>query len=116
LRLCHQGGDLLFPARGKRFQKAMAESAMLSLINGDTKRGGWGLGLTVHGFRSTLRDWGAENGHRDDAMEWVIAHGVPNDRTVAAYKRTTFFNERVKIMEAWSAHCVPRQRHLKAVA
>jgi integrase len=114
LRQYHQGGDLLFPAQGKRFTKAMSESSMLSLINGDPERGGWGLGLTVHGFRSSIRDWGAENGHSNDAMEWVIAHGVPNDKTVAAYKRTTLFVQRVEIMEAWSRHVMPR--HLAAVA
>lgn len=112
VRSHHQGGEWLFPALGKRFEKPMCESAMLSLLNNGDR--GWNTGLTVHGFRSTLRDWGAEQGYRDDAMEWVIAHGVPNDKTVAAYKRTTFFEERAKIMTAWSGYCMPR--HLEAVA
>jgi integrase len=116
LRRARLSDGLLFPKRGSMFKEPMSESSMINLLQGDPDRGGWNLGITVHGFRSSLRDWGAEQGFRDDVMEWVLAHGIPNDATVAAYKRTTFFEKRVAIMEAWSKYCMPDQRHLAAVA
>lgn len=61
---------------------------------------------TVHGFRSTFRDWAADNGHNNDWAEAALAHSVSGQegKTVAAYKRTTFFEQRRdKLMPAWAA-------------
>ena len=62
-----------------------------------------GGGFTVHGLRSTFRDWAAETGQPDAWAEAVLSHGNP-DKVEAAYKRTTFFAQRRdKLMPAWSA-------------
>jgi integrase len=58
--------------------------------------------ITSHGFRSTFRDWAAERGYQDPAAEAALAHSVP-DAVVAAYKRTTFFELRKKMMDDWAA-------------
>lgn len=58
--------------------------------------------FTVHGFRSSFRDWSAENGFPDAWAEAALAHTNPN-RTESAYRRTTFFDHRRDIlMPAWS--------------
>ena len=61
-----------------------------------------GSEYTVHGFRSTFRDWAAENGFADSWAEAAIAHANPN-KTEAAYRRTTFFKQRKeRLMPAWA--------------
>ena len=64
-----------------------------------------GGGFTVHGFRSSFRDWSAETGFADAWAEAALAHTNPN-RTEGAYKRTTFFEQRKdKLMPAWGSFC-----------
>lgn len=59
--------------------------------------------FTVHGFRSTFRDWAADTGFADAWCEAAIAHANPN-KTEAAYRRTTYFDQRRdKLMPAWAA-------------
>jgi integrase len=58
---------------------------------------------TVHGFRSAFRDWAADTGFVDSWAEAALAHGNPN-KTEAAYKRTTYFEQRRDIlMPRWGA-------------
>jgi integrase len=58
--------------------------------------------IVPHGFRSTFRDWAAERGYADPVAEAALAHKVP-DAVIAAYKRTTFFELRKKLMDDWAA-------------
>lgn len=61
--------------------------------------------ITVHGFRSTFRDWAAEKTTvPHDVAEMAIAHTV-SDAVVAAYKRTDLFDRRRALMEAWADYC-----------
>lgn len=58
-------------------------------------------GVTVHGFRSTFRDWVAETGAADrDVAEAALAHKV-RDRTEAAYRRGDLLDRRRDLMAAW---------------
>lgn len=59
---------------------------------------------TVHGFRSSFRDWASEETNfQNDVIEAALAHVNPN-ATERAYKRTTFFEKRRKLMEAWASY------------
>jgi integrase len=62
-----------------------------------------GLTVTAHGFRSTFRDWAAEQMIHipDSVAEAALAHKVP-DAVVKAYKRTNFLELRRELMAAWS--------------
>jgi integrase len=61
--------------------------------------------LTVHGFRSTFRDWAAERTNFPrEVVEMALAHVIP-DKTEAAYRRGDLFEKRRKLMEAWAQHC-----------
>lgn len=65
-----------------------------------------GGSYTVHGFRSTFRDWAADHGYADAWAEAALAHGV-EDKTEAAYRRTTFFTQRKeKLMPAWARYAL----------
>ena len=57
-----------------------------------------------HGFRSSFRDWAAEHGYDDPVAEAALAHKV-SDEVVAAYRRTTFFDLRKRMMEDWADYC-----------
>lgn len=60
-------------------------------------------GATVHGFRSTFRDWAAERTKIPDIIaEMALAHAV-GDKTEQAYKRTELFDKRALLMNQWAA-------------
>jgi integrase len=58
--------------------------------------------LTVHGFRSTFRDWCADNGKPADAAERALAHVIGN-KTRGAYERTDLLDVRRPLMNEWAA-------------
>jgi len=62
-------------------------------------------GATVHGFRSSFRDWAAEctNTPREIA-ELALAHSVGSS-VERAYARSTLFEKRAELMEAWGRYC-----------
>lgn len=58
--------------------------------------------VTVHGMRSSFRDWAAEQTSLPgEIAEAALAHAVPN-AVEAAYRRTTFFDKRRELMDAWA--------------
>jgi integrase len=60
--------------------------------------------LTVHGFRSSFRDWCSETtSHPRDVAEAALAHTV-KDKVEAAYRRGDLFDRRRKMMEEWDAY------------
>ena len=61
--------------------------------------------LTVHGFRSTFRDWVAERtAYPSDVAEAALAHTIAN-KVQAAYQRGDLFEKRQKLMAAWATYC-----------
>jgi integrase len=61
-----------------------------------------GVAVTVHGFRSSFRTWGAENNvATHEALEAALAHTISNG-TVAAYLRSSFFEQRLQLMDRWA--------------
>ena len=62
--------------------------------------------LTVHGFRSSFRDWCAEmTAYPREVAEAALAHSLTN-ATEAAYQRGDLFVKRSKLMNAWSDYCI----------
>jgi integrase len=60
---------------------------------------------TVHGFRSSFRDWaGDSTAFARDVVEAALAHAIEN-KTEAAYRRSDALEKRRKLMEAWAAFC-----------
>ena len=61
--------------------------------------------ITVHGFRSTFRDWASEQtSFPHETCEHALAHRI-SDKAEAAYRRGDQFEKRRKLMEAWTAWC-----------
>ena len=61
--------------------------------------------VTVHGFRSTFRDWAAEcTNFSNEVCEAALAHVIKN-KAEAAYRRGDLFDKRRKLMEAWAIYC-----------
>ena len=60
---------------------------------------------TVHGFRSTFRDWASETTNfPNEVCEMALAHTIPG-KAEAAYRRGDLFNKRRKLMDAWAKYC-----------
>jgi len=61
--------------------------------------------ITVHGFRSTFRDWAAETtAFPNHVVEMALAHTIPS-AVEASYRRGDLFEKRRELMEAWSEYC-----------
>jgi integrase len=62
-------------------------------------------GATIHGFRSSFRDWcGEETSFPRDLAEACLAH-VSGDATERAYRRGDALEKRRMLMEEWAQHC-----------
>lgn len=88
----------IFP--GGRPGKPLSNMSMLMLLRrmGRPK-------LTVHGFRSTFRDWCAEStDYPREVAEQALAHAL-GDKVEAAYRRGDLFGKRRQLMEDWAAFC-----------
>lgn len=91
-------GDLVFP--GGRRLKPLSTNALIALL----KRMGC-TGVTAHGFRSTFRDWCAEQtNYPRDVAEMALAHTI-GDKVEAAYRRGDLFDKRTRLMEDWAMYC-----------
>lgn len=91
-------GDYVFPG-GKR-GKPLSSMALLMLLRRMNR-----ADLTVHGFRSTFRDWAAERTNfAREVAEMALAH-VVSDKVEAAYRRGDLFQKRRQLMDAWAKQC-----------
>jgi integrase len=63
------------------------------------------LACTVHGFRSSFRDWVSETtNYPGELAEAALAHAV-KDKTEAAYRRGTLLDKRRSLMANWAVYC-----------
>lgn len=92
------GSDYIF--QGAKEGKPLSNMAGLQLL----KRMGRS-DITVHGFRSTFRDWAREQTNFPrEVVEAALAHVVA-DKTEAAYARGDVLAKRARLMDAWAAFC-----------
>jgi len=64
-----------------------------------------GRALTAHGFRSSFRDWAAEQTNfPNEVCEMALAHAV-GDKVEEAYRRGNLLEKRRRLMQAWSEYC-----------
>jgi Phage integrase family/Nucleotidyl transferase AbiEii toxin, Type IV TA system len=97
-----EGNDHVFP--GAKDGKAISNMAMLEKLRGMRS------GLTVHGFRSTFRDWaGDRTNYPRDVIEAALAHAI-EDETEAAYRRKTAIEKRRRLMADWARYCAQASR------
>jgi len=85
---------------GQRKNQAFSNAAMTAVL----KRMGL-ADLTVHGFRSSFRDWCAEQTNFPrELAESALAHTL-RDKTEAAYQRGDLLQKRARLMQAWADYC-----------
>jgi integrase len=85
---------LMFP--GGRAGKRLSDVALAKLLP---------AGVTVHGFRSTFRDWAGETTqHPREVVEMALAHRL-GDAVEQAYARGDLFDKRRALMTDWAAFC-----------
>jgi len=89
--------DCIFPYS----KNHISNNAMLYCLNKDMNRSD----ITVHGFRSTFRDWAAEvSSYPREVAEAALAH-VITDKTEAAYQRGDLLDKRRQMIQDWSDYC-----------
>jgi integrase len=94
----YSNSDFVFPST--RAGKHLSNMAMLTLL----KRMGRN-DVTVHGFRSSFRDWAAEQtSYAREIAESALAH-VISDATERAYLRSDLFDKRRRLMNDWAKYC-----------
>jgi integrase len=61
--------------------------------------------VTVHGFRSSFRDWAAERtAYPNHVVEMALAHTIPA-AVEAAYRRGDLLDKRRRLMDDWATFC-----------
>ena len=91
-----RAGDIVFPGLSGRPMSDMTLTKALRAAGVER--------ATVHGFRSSFRDWAAEQTNMPgDVVEAALAHTVRN-RVEAAYRRTNYLEKRRMLMEAWARY------------
>jgi integrase len=87
------GNQYLFP--GMKQNRPLSDMAMLEMLRGMRD------GCTVHGFRSTFRDWASETTlHPDTIVEMALAHTIKN-KVERAYRRGDAYERRKALMQQW---------------
>ena len=90
-------GDQPFVFCHSKNGKSFSDAVFTSLLHK-----GLGLPYTMHGFRSTFRDWGTDKtNHPRELLEVALAH-LPGNQTEHAYWRGDALERRVTIMEDWA--------------
>jgi len=92
-----RSSNFLFPGKP---DTGLAKSTMLKVLELMGRRD-----LTVHGFRSSFRDWAAEQtAFPSEVVEAALAHTIGN-KVEAAYRRGDLFEKRARLMQAWCDYC-----------
>ena len=94
-----EADSIIFPGKGG---KPMSDMTLMKVF-----RTSYPGKYTVHGFRSTFRDWAAEQtDFAGEVVEAALAHTIPN-KVEAAYRRTNFLEKRRMLMNEWAAFLLP---------
>lgn len=90
--------DFIFP--GTKEAKALSDMSLTAVLR-RMERGD----LTVHGFRSTFKDWASETtAYPRETTEMALAHAIGN-KTEEAYRRGDLFEKRAQLMDDWARYC-----------
>jgi integrase len=89
---------LVFPGRNGGRLTALSMLRILTRMQRDD--------VTVHGFRSSFRDWAAERTNfPNQVIEMALAHAI-GDKVEAAYRRGDLLDKRKRLMDEWSKFCL----------
>lgn len=98
IRALPREGEYVFA--GGQPDRPLSNMAMLALLQRMNRDD-----VTVHGFRSSFRDWAAEvSSFPREVAEAALAHVLSN-KTEAAYRRGDLFEKRRRLMQGWADWC-----------
>ncbi|MCP1915919.1 integrase [Bradyrhizobium elkanii] len=98
-------GEFLFPGGEKG--AGLSNAAMSELLKGMGYKPEY---ATVHGFRSSFKDWCADmTGYPNEMSEIALAHTV-DDKTERAYRRSNMIEKRRRLMQDWANYCASTPR------
>ena len=105
-------GRFVFPSsKNAKGEERPLSTAAMSAVLKRMKR----LDITVHGFRSTFRDWVAERtSFPDRVAEMALAHKL-KDGVEAAYQRGDLMDKRKDLMNAWADYCLPKKNNVTRI-
>ncbi len=92
------GTNLIFPSRSG---KPLSDMAFSQLMRGMRERGELTVEAVPHGFRSTFRDWAAEQTAYPDEIRKAASGHTVGDSVKEAYQRTDLLDKRRKLMNEW---------------
>jgi integrase len=92
--------EFVFPGRpGKPLSHGVLRTLLKRMNRSD---------VTVHGFRSSFRDWAAEQtNYSREAAEMALSHAI-GDKVEAAYRRGDLLEKRRRLMEAWALYAAAK--------
>jgi len=97
--------DFVFP--GVRGKKPLSDMSLAKAL-----KAAGGAVYTVHGFRSTFRDWATEVEHAPrEIAEAALAHAI-GDAVERSYARSDALERRRKVMEEWASYCTKSHQRL----
>ena len=92
------GGDSTYVFPGRHPEKPLSNMVLLMALRR------MDVPVTVHGFRSSFRDWASERTNFPrEVCELALAHSIGN-KVEAAYRRGDLFEKRRELMAAWAAY------------
>ena len=98
VRTTERGDGFVFPGRKRDWP--LSNTALMAVVKRLGRRD-----ITVHGFRSTFRDWAAERtNYPREVAEMALGHAV-GDKVEAAYRRSDLFEKRRRLMDEWARFC-----------
>ena len=100
LRAIPRDDVLVFP--GRRTGAMLSDTSLTAVLRRVERDE-----ITVHGFRSTFRDWCSEsvaNSFPREVCEHALAHSLP-DNVETAYRRGDLLEMRVMLMQTWTDYC-----------
>ena len=106
-RTLGDGAPLVFPMRSG---KAISSSTLPKMLQYQR------IAAVAHGFRSSFRDWAAEEtDHPREVIEAALAHVVQN-KVEAAYARSYLFKRRRRLMDDWASYLGGNRSHERVPA
>ena len=104
----HRRKGILFP--GQKSNKWISDTSLRKILHAQHPN------LTVHGFRSTFRDWaGEKTNFQHEVCEACLAHAV-GTQVEKAYRRGTFFEKRQELMTKWCSYTLGAEVQAKVVS
>jgi len=96
------GSNIVFPSPTG---KALSDMALSQLMRGMRDKGDLTVDAVPHGFRSTFRDWAAEQTAYPDEIRKAASGHTVGDAVKEAYQRTDLLDKRRQLMLEWGKYC-----------